>query len=73
VKETPELKILPKKEASFLTVIGPEHGYGPFQLSWNKVSLQLIVVLEEAISMAKKELLMMVQEGEYDKEGEGQE
>lgn len=59
-----KLKVIKNKDVrSYVHIEGDEDGSGPFEVSYQGVSPQLILVLESFITEWKEELLEMVQYG----------
>lgn len=58
------VRLAPADEGSFLKISGPEDGQGPFELSWNKVSPPMILVLEECLDGLREELVSIIQSEE---------
>ena len=46
---------------AFLKISGDKDGHGPFELSWDKVSPQMVLVLEECLAGIREELTTMIQ------------
>ena len=65
------IKLVPvkKSEECFLRIDGPSEGYGPFNVAWDGVSSQMIVVLEEVIRELRAGVFDIIQE-EKDDDGE---
>ena len=57
-----------KSEECFLRIDGPPEGYGPFNIAWNGVSSQMLLVLEEHLIKLRAGLYDIIQE-----EGENEE